>query len=176
MDVSRVGPWRRSHSDPTRLVAGDWSELVEGYGPDMLRLAYFICGDRDLASDAVQSAWTRAWTRRHTLRDRSQIRSWLLRIAGNEARRQLSRRRLGRLLELRSAKAGDPAASLDANADLAVALSRLSSEDRELLGLRHVTGMTSAEIAALTGRNDGAVRMHLSRLHRRLREELRDDR
>src|SRR5512144_1606360 len=89
--------------------AGDeaaFARLVATYHADMARVAFVACGDRELAEDAVQSAWLVAWTRLGSLRDPDRIRPWLLSVTVNEAR-QLLRRRHGPVVTLH-AEAPDP--------------------------------------------------------------------
>ncbi len=61
------------------------------------------------------------------------------------------------------------------NLDLQAALRALPSDDRRLLALRHVGGLSSEEIGVLLHSSPPAIRMRLSRLHKRLRRKLRDD-
>jgi len=94
-------------------------------------------------------------------------------IAANEARQQERRERVRRLLPHRGSEAS---AELDPrNLDLHAALRSLSSDDRRLLALKHVGGLSSDEIGAPLHSSPPAIRMRLSRLHQRLRMELRDD-
>ena len=72
--------------------------------------------------------------------------------------------------EPRSADPGDRAGEID----LANAMGRLSLEDRALVAMRYVAGLTSSEIAVAVGMSPGGVRTRLGRLLGRLREDLRD--
>ena len=77
-------------------AAGDetaFARIVAAYHGDMLRVAYGICGDRDLAQDAVQAAWLVAWRKLSTLRDADRLRPWLVAVAANEARHVMRRQR-----------------------------------------------------------------------------------
>ena len=78
-------------------AAGDeaaFTRLVAAFNADMARVAHVICGgDRELAQDAVQSAWTIAWGRLRTLREPGRVRAWLLSVTANEARQLLRRQR-----------------------------------------------------------------------------------
>ena len=58
--------------------------------------------------------------------------------------------------------------------DLAVALRRLSPDERTLLGLRYVAGFDAGEIGRALGLSASGVRSKLSRLVARLRSELDD--
>lgn len=158
----------------TRARAGDpaaFEEIVGLYQADMARLCFAVSGDLELARDAAQSAWGIAWSRLDQLRDPAALRSWLLAIAANEARRALRRDRLRRLAH-RQLASREPPASPERDVDLERALGKLGTADRELLGLRFGLGLDSAAIAGQLGIGRSAVRMRLHRLLRRLRTEL----
>jgi RNA polymerase sigma-70 factor (ECF subfamily) len=163
-----------------RLSGGDrqaaFVRLVETHQGDLFRLAYVICGDREQAADVAQSAWQAAWDQLDDLRDPSAVRSWLLTITANQARRQLRRSRLRRLLEPRAAATiNRHQADLNVDLDLAAALARLAPRDRQLVALRYLVGLTSEEIGPQVGLSASGVRVRLARVLRRLREELSDE-
>src|SRR5512135_2569680 len=82
--------------------AGDeaaFARLVAAYHADMARLAFVVCGDRELAEDAVQAAWLVAWRKLRSVRDADRVRPWLLSVTANEAR-QIVRRRRGPIVEI----------------------------------------------------------------------------
>lgn len=147
--------------------------IVSMHHSEVMRVCSLISGRRDLAEDAAQSTWAQVWRRLSTLREPARIRPWIMAIAANEARQQLRRERIRRVLTLRfhtSSVAIDPR-----NLDLHAALRSLSFDDRRLLALRHGGGLSSDEIGSLLHISPPAVRMRLSRIHGRLRKELRDD-
>jgi RNA polymerase sigma-70 factor (ECF subfamily) len=169
-----IGPNEELASLAHRAASRDataFEELVVRCQGDMARLCFAICGDLDLARDAVQSTWAIAWVRLATIRDPSAVRSWLLAIAANEARRTIRRDRLRSLAHLR---ASDPVLHDESTRDLDLerALRLLRPADRELLGLRFGLGMDSGEIARLRGLGASGVRMRLARALARLRKEL----
>ena len=162
-------------------VAGDvdaLARIVGAYHDDMSRIAYVICGDPDVAQDAVQSAWPKAWKKLGTIRERDKLRQWLMSIAANEAR-QIMRRRIGRhVVEIASidvAAVGSDPALRAGEIDLDSALRRLSPDDRAILALRHVGGYDATEIGRALGMPAASVRTRLSRTIARLRKELTDD-
>ncbi|MEM0925648.1 MAG: sigma-70 family RNA polymerase sigma factor, partial [Planctomycetota bacterium] len=77
--------------------------LVERWQPRLLGFAIRLLGDRDLAEDAVQSAWLVIVKRIRSLRDPSAIRPWLFRIVANRCadslRKQIKRRKKERAAE-----------------------------------------------------------------------------
>ena len=159
--------------------AGDetaFAQLIATHHADMARVAFAACGDRELAEDAVQSAWLVAWRKLHSLRDPDRVRPWLLSVTANEAR-QLIRRRHGPVVEIVVEAPGDPRSDPSTGierVDLRRAFSHLSPEDRALLAMRYAVELSSDELAAAGGTSPAAVRMRLSRIVDRLRKELRD--
>ena len=162
-----------------RLAAsGDevaFARLVERHHASMAKVAYAVCGDAEAARDATQSAWAIAWRRLSTLRDESQVRSWLVAIAANEARQAVRKRGHRTVVDisesLDAAPGADPADRIG-SVDLARALSGLKPDDRSLLALRFVAGLDSTEIAAQLHLSPSGVRSRLARLIERLRTEL----
>jgi RNA polymerase sigma-70 factor (ECF subfamily) len=159
--------------------AGDdvaFARLVATYHADMARVAFAACGDRELAEDAVQAAWLIAWKKLHSLRDPERVRPWLLSVTVNEAR-QIVRRRRGPVVEIDveapDDPRGDPSAGIE-RLDLRRALTHVSPDDRALVAMHFVIGLSSDELGAAVGASPPATRMRLSRIVDRLRKELRD--
>jgi RNA polymerase sigma-70 factor, ECF subfamily len=164
-----------------RAAAGDesaFARIIEAHYHDMTRVCFVICGDLDIADEAVQAAWPIVWRKLGTLRDPGRLRSWLVSIAANEARQLVRRRRRRVVVELAVAGAltpdVDPAGRV-ADLDLANALAALDPDDRALLALRYVAGFDATELAKAIGRSPSGTRARLARLLDRLRTELRDD-
>jgi len=161
-------------------AAGDAAALariVAAHHDDMASVCFVICGDQELARDAVQAAWPIVWRKLGTLRDPDRLRPWLVSVAANQARTMMRRQRRHPVVEIEVADVGsdrhDPAART-AYADLAAALGRLSPDDRTMVALRYVVGFDATEIAASMGASPSGVRSRLARLLARLRTELDD--
>jgi RNA polymerase sigma-70 factor, ECF subfamily len=160
-----------------------FTELVARHHRDLLRVAYVICRDPALAEDSAQAAWTIAWRRIGDVEDPNLIRSWLVAVVANEARRVMrSRRRsvheisvadieLEGVPDLRS----DPLADRIAKADLRRVLASLDPTDRALIALRYIAELSSDEIGRALGMSSSGARGRLSRVLLRLRGDLRDD-
>jgi RNA polymerase sigma factor (sigma-70 family) len=169
----------------TDAAGGDrvaFARLVAAYHADLVRVAYVVSGDEQLAQDAAQSAWAIAWRRLGTVRDPTKVRPWLTAVAANEARQALRSRRRERLGEIDveledptgDPEGADPSDEIE-RVDLANALRRLKPDDRALLAMRFAAGLDAGEIAAARGMTASGVRGHLSRVIARLRKELGDD-
>ncbi len=159
-----------------------FARIVAAHHDDMARVAFVVCGDVELAQEAVQAAWQKAWTKLGSIRDADRLRPWLVSIAANEAK-QLARSRNRRWIretaidgdEPSGARLGPDPAGRAAGLDLANALAGLEPDDRTLIALRYAAGLTSDEIGRVFGMTGGGVRARLARLLNRLREELHDD-
>ena len=166
-------------------AAGDevaFARIVAAHNDDMVRVAYLVTCEVDLAQEAVQAAWPIAWRKLASLHDPDRLRPWLVSIAANEARQLLRRRRRRQVTEItvetwtdgaepQSARMDDRARELD----LINALRRLPAEDRGVVAMRYDLGLSSAEIGRATGLSPTGVRSRLARALERLRKDLGDD-
>jgi RNA polymerase sigma factor (sigma-70 family) len=179
--VSQASSTPPAASTVELAAAGDavaFARIVAAYHGDMVRVAYVVGGDEQLAQDATQAAWSIALGKLRSLRDPARLRPWLVSVAANEARQMLRSQHRRALAEIRVRPAPDPAGDpprvID-RVDLVNAFQCLEPGDRTLLALRYVAGLDSSEIGPLVGMSPSGVRGHLSRLLERLRKELRDD-
>ena len=161
-------------------AAGDevaFARIVAAHRPEMVRVAFVVCGDWDMAQDAAQAALWIAWRKLPSLRDPERLRPWLLAVVANEARAIVRHQRRHPVVELSMSVDGegvdDPGDEI-AQVDLSNALHRLGPEDRALVALRYLADLDSTEIASFTGRSASGVRTRLSRVLDRLRRELDD--
>jgi len=161
-------------------LAGDvaaFAQIVRAHHNDMVRVCHVICGDRDLAQDAAQSAWPIIWRKLSSLREPDKLRPWVVSVAANEARQMVRRLHRDRVVAIELADVGsdihDPAERAG-DADLLARIRLLPAEDRTLLALRFVAGFDATEIGRTLGMSSSGVRSRLSRLVARLREEAGD--
>jgi RNA polymerase sigma-70 factor (ECF subfamily) len=162
-----------------RAIAGDenaFAEIVAAHHGDMARIAFFVCGDLDIAEEAEQSAWAVAYRRLKDLRDPDRLRPWLMSVAANEARQIVRSRHRRTVREIAvTDPTRPPSVDQAAMIDLAAALGRLDPKDRAIVGLRFIGGFESAEIGRAMGMTPSGVRVRLHRLLGRLRKDLGDD-
>lgn len=143
--------------------------------------------DRDLAADLVQETFLRAWRNIGEVGglEAGRQRAWLVAVARNlvidrsrRARTELAAMdRAGRLPE--AAGPADPADQAQVARDVAAvdrAITALPEDDRELLSLQVIGGLTSAQIGNLMGEPAGTVRYRLSQVRGRLRGALEEAR
>ena len=139
-----------------------------------------ITGDPDLAADAVQEALLKAWDRRHEFRGDAALDSWIHRIALNAALDQLRRRKRRAEDELDDEAHEAPATAAPEGEyvqqafgrDLATAMQRLSTRERQSFLLKHVEGWRIDEIAESLQTNPNNVKSILFRAIRKLRVDL----
>jgi RNA polymerase sigma-70 factor, ECF subfamily len=168
--------------EAARRDLAQFEPLYRKYVGQVYSFALYELRDRHAAEDATEQVFLQALNGLARFRDRgvggaSTFRVWLFRIARNvvsNERRRL-RRRPEAPLELAAeiASGDDPAASAAFRAETADvwrSLDRLADDRRRALLLRFVEEMTTAEIAAVLGRSEGAVRVLI---HRALRQVAR---
>jgi RNA polymerase sigma-70 factor (ECF subfamily) len=167
-----------------RAVRGDEAALealVSTYRPRARRTALGLLGDPDGAEDVAQEAMLRMRDALAGFRGDADLGTWVHRIALNLSYDQLRRRRRRHAAEPLEAAAehadprtADPHTDVDrerARGALQAALNRLPDDQREVLTLRFLSGLSYAEIGRVTGAPPGTV---ASRIYRAL-ERLGDD-
>jgi RNA polymerase sigma-70 factor (ECF subfamily) len=122
------------------------------------------------ADDVVQETLIRAWQRRRTYdRARGSARAWLLAVLLDRARRHRVRRRPAAALV-------DDEASGDGGSverlDIEAAIRALPARQRQIVTLHYLADLTQAEVAALVGITEGAVKSQLSAARAALRTRL----
>jgi RNA polymerase sigma-70 factor (ECF subfamily) len=168
-----------------RNVDAAFPTLVADHQDRLYTIALRLLGDRRDAEEVAQDALVRAFRAMHDYpRERVaalRLRPWLASIAVNLARnrrRRLDERRPpGSLEPLLDAGFDPPSPGRAAPAvtaerhetqrELAAALIRLTPAVRAAIVLRHVDGLSVAEVAEALGRPEGTIK---AQVHRGLRE------
>jgi RNA polymerase sigma-70 factor (ECF subfamily) len=164
---------------------------LESEGDRLFALALRVTRDRELAADAVQSAFAAALEGAPEFRGEAAVSTWLHRIVFNKAVDQLRAR--GREAPL--PEGGDEISDDDARlasapswarperglatAELRQALdeafSILTPLQRAVFELHEEEGLATEQVAETLGLTPGAVRVHLHRAKLRLRARLAED-
>jgi RNA polymerase sigma-70 factor (ECF subfamily) len=161
-----------------RASRGDveaFRQLVLEHSGLVYRVAHRMLGRED-AQDASQEVWVRVWRYIGTFREDSAFTTWLHRITVNtclslrqrEARRkerEYSGDEMPYLPEPSGGDADPEAAALgsERREELKVALRKVREEHRAALVLRHMEGLSYAEIAAVLEVPDGTAKGWVSR-------------
>jgi RNA polymerase sigma-70 factor (ECF subfamily) len=154
---------RPDRAPPSRAV--DYEQVFRDAAPGLWRAIYaFTAGQRTVADDAVAEAFARALERANQIRDPV---PWLYRTAFRLAAEDLRRERRGPEPEPDQTPAS--AAGLGA---LVPALRQLSPAQRAAVVLHYEADLSVQEVARRMGTSVGAVKVHLFRGRRRLRELL----
>jgi RNA polymerase sigma-70 factor, ECF subfamily len=181
---------RQNNEDATlvrRIQQGDelaFREIVDRYQTKVYSIIYGILRNRNDAEDIAQQVFTKVFFSIGRFDSRSALLTWIYKITVNECYDYLRKRRVRRLVyesdfseedALRLARS-EPAvdAKPSVESDLArrdyviKLLSRISSEDRNLLLLKEVEGHSVEELAEMTGMNQNTVKVKLFRARQKL--------
>jgi RNA polymerase sigma-70 factor, ECF subfamily len=178
-----------------RCASGDemaFAELVADHQRMVVQLAMNLLGDRDEALDLSQEVFLRVFRTIARFRGQSTLRTWIYRIAVNQARNRhrfwRRRHRADQVsLDAHVATHGDFRSDAEAGPDrvlaqkelaarLEHALDALPFDQRTAIVLREVDGLSYDEIAYSLGVAIGTVKSRLTRARQTLRSELREAR
>jgi RNA polymerase sigma-70 factor, ECF subfamily len=178
-----------------RCASGDemaFAELVADHQRMVVQLAMNLLGDRDEALDLSQEVFLRVFRTIARFRGQSTLRTWIYRIAVNQARNRhrfwRRRHRADQVsLDAHVATHGDFRSDAEAAPDrvlaqkelaarLEHALEALPFDQRTAIVLREVDGLSYDEIAYSLGVAIGTVKSRLTRARQTLRSELREER
>jgi RNA polymerase sigma-70 factor, ECF subfamily len=196
---ARVAGWSTVGGQEAALVqrcaAGDeiaCAELVGEHQRMVVQLAMNLLGDRDEALDLSQEVFLRVFRTIHRFRGQSSLRTWIYRIAVNQARNRhrfwRRRHRADQVsLDQHVAVHGEFQSGGELTPDrmlaqkqlaerLNHALDHLPFDQRTAIILREIDGLSYEEIAFSLGVAIGTVKSRLTRARQALRLELREER
>ena len=166
MTGSRPAAAQDSAEELIRRAAGRdtaaFARIVRLHNQGMTRVAYAITADPIVAVAATEAAWFRAWRGLRRKRSPEALGSWLCSLAATEAA-DVARHRADPGAATPGPEGRSPGVSPDDG--LASALARLDPEDRALLVLRHVVGLSMAELSESVRRSRPPVAHRLARLN-----------
>jgi RNA polymerase sigma-70 factor, ECF subfamily len=153
----------------------------------MYRLAYMLLGSNADAEDVLQETWTGVYKALKRFEGRSTVRTWLTRILTTQVALWRRKRRTGVMrsgvISLDDAPTAEDdglpreeasaSRRSDWQADLEVALDKLSLDHREVIVLREIEGFSYDEIADSLKVPRGTVESRLHRARGELRKHLK---
>lgn len=157
----------------TRAKAGD-SEglhyLYVRYADDVLRYITGLVRDHHEAEDITQNVFAKLMTAIVKYEERAvPFDAWILRVARNAALDHLRAKRAIPSEEVRLTDTGAAQTAVDRGRALRQALEDLPEDQREVLVLRHIVGLSPVEIADTLDKSESSVHG----LHHRGRRSLR---
>ena len=199
MKQVRVAGWTdvdgREAALVRRCASGDeaaCADLVGEHQRMVVQLAISLLGDRDEALDLSQEVFLRVFRTIHRFRGQSSLRTWIYRIAVNQARNRhrfwRRRHRADQVsLDQHVATHGEFLSGVELTPDrilaqklladrLQRALDGLPFDQRTAIVLREIDGLSYDEIAFSLGVAIGTVKSRLTRARQALRLQLREER
>lgn len=163
-DWQRIGA--ESHppgESPTDIVGRHWMALY-GYCRSLIR-------DGHLAEDAVQETFLRTYKSAAKI-DPSKMQAWLFTVARRCCLEIIRKRQRTALHESTAATANSAGGGTDGLNAIRDAVASLDPADREVIHLKHTSGLKCRQIADATGRPLGTVCSNLAKAYQKLRERL----
>lgn len=156
------------------MVVDLFLDEVERWIPNLRRYARALTRDREQADDLVQDCLERALSRRHLWKEDGNTRAWLFTIMhnihANDTRRNSTRPATVPIDEDGGQYARPPGQTDHvAGLEMAAALAELPDEQRQVILLVALEGMSYGEVAEMVGVARGTVMSRLSRGRERLR-------
>jgi RNA polymerase sigma-70 factor (ECF subfamily) len=157
---------KEGDDDALRFLYLRYADNVYGYVCSIVR-------DEHEAEDVTQHIFAKLLTALGRYEPRLvPFSAWILRVAHNAAIDHVRARRPVPCEEVRSPDAPDDSSSREKFADLRLALEALPREQRDVIVLRFLVGLSPREIAERMGRSEDAVHGLQHRGRRRLRREM----
>lgn len=153
-----------------------FADVYSFYATDLYKFALWYTGNGADASDCVQEAVLLSFKNIAKLRNPSSFKSWMFKILANVCKSSLinSADRLNYVPvhEINETQHTAAAVDVELSVELKDALSRLDSDERQIVLLSVIGRCKSGEIAKMLNMTAGSVRSKLSRSLKKLREML----
>ena len=154
-----------------------FAEVYQEFSEGVFAYCLKILADRQVAQDVVQETFLKVQQHAHTIEKSQSFRSWIFRIARNEALMQLRKKRANGSVENGSVWDEETPYQQAVATERAEAVNRtldsLKREYREVLVLSVYEGMSYAEIANVTGATESSVKSRIFKARKAMIERLK---
>lgn len=157
-------------------ITKSYEILLSRHETLVFRFCFSYLRDRQAAEEVTQDVFLRVFHHIRTFEKRSSFKTWLMRIAQNQCSRRYHK--IKRLNELNEKLRSDSTSadtieeiSTDMSDGLAMqSLRQLGKDAREILSLRHLSGLTLNEVAKILNLSSSAAKMRHHRAIKQFRE------
>lgn len=160
-DKAALNDTRLVQAAVERAKAGDGEGvhfLYVRFAPDVHRFVNSLVHDHHEAEDITQNVFAKLMTRIQMYEQREvPFAAWIIRVARNAALDHLRARRSIPTEDVRLADSGQAQIGSERGRDLRDALEQLPDDQREVLVLRHIVGLSPVEIAEALGKSESSV-------------------
>ena len=148
--------------------------IYQHYQKLLLRFAFKICNDKELAQDAVQEAWIKSASSLRRLDDPRVFKSWLYRMVRwktTDLIRQKSQQQ-ARVEEYQDERYEQQLSdAVDTSEELTAAINRLPTLEKQMIHLFYLDELKISEIAVVLDIPVGTVKSRLNRARQMLRHK-----
>jgi len=143
-----------------------YEDILDAHYASIYRLLLFLTRDASVAEDMTQEVFASAWAAIQGFRGEASVKTWLRRIAYNlfldaQRRRKRYESVADRLTENGSSEATDPLSRIMTDEHLVRmyrGMEELDSEDRAVLLLHYLDGLSYREMAQVLHKNAGTLK------------------
>ena len=154
--------------------------LVERHMKHAYDVAFGFVGNHESAEDITQEAFVRAYRSLTRFRGEAEFSTWLYRIIMNLSFNRLKQIKRRSKYEARdiepssivSAQETDESETFDLRPHIERALHELPTLQRAVVILRHLDGLSTAQVSSILQCSEGTVKTHLFRGLKKLRSKL----
>jgi RNA polymerase sigma-70 factor, ECF subfamily len=146
----------------------NFEEIYNQYSPKIFRVCLGYTSDRELAGDLTQETFISVWQNLEKFRDKSNIGTWIFRIATNNCLRSLEKQKRLPKSELHPEMPAVPEENKELKLDLLQKfIAELEETDRIIISLV-LEDLSQQEIAEITGLSHGNIRVKVHRIKEKL--------
>jgi len=153
-----------------------FKKIYDYYAPFVWRVVFRTLGNENDAKFVLQSVFIVVHKSIKNFRFESAFSTWIYRISLNETIKFINKRKSRRELPLNeNIEIKDSEDKISDKNLVRNILATLSAEEKFLLVSREVDGIPFEELSEITGKSSGALRVEISRLKQKIKENFNED-